>query len=38
MIGVGLLLVLSWMRVTTAKRGESESDWEFEDEEFDDED
>ena len=40
MISIGLLFVLSWMRVATAKQGESEleSDWEYEDEEFDDED
>ncbi|MAS57017.1 MAG: hypothetical protein CMA37_00195 [Euryarchaeota archaeon] len=40
MIFVGLLFVLSWMRVATAKQGESESEseWEYEDEEFDDED
>ena len=31
---IGLLFVLSWMRVATAKQGESELEWEF-DEEFD---
>ena len=31
---IGLLFVLSWMRVATAKQGESELEWEL-DEEFD---
>ena len=34
MICIGLLFVLSWMRVATAKQGESELEWEL-DEEFD---
>ena len=38
MICIGLLFLLSWMRVATAKQGESDLEWEFEDEEFEDED
>jgi hypothetical protein len=34
MICIGLLFVLSWMRVATARQGESELEWEL-DEEFD---
>ena len=37
MMFIGVLLVLSWLRVSTAKQGESELDLEFEDDEFDDE-
>jgi hypothetical protein len=36
MICIGLLFVLSWMRVATAKQGESDLEWEL-DEEFDEE-
>ena len=36
MMFIGVLLVLSWLRVSTAKQGESELDFEFEDDEFED--
>ncbi len=38
MICIGLLFVLSWMRVATAKQGESDLEFEFESDEFDYED
>lgn len=38
MLCIGVLFVLSWLRVATAKQGDSELDFEFDDEEFDDED
>ena len=36
MICVGLLYVLSWMRLATVNQGEDEIEWEYEDEEFED--
>ena len=36
MMFISVILVLSWLRVSTAKRGESELDFEFEDDEFED--
>ena len=38
MLCIGVLFTLSWLRVATAKQGDSELDFEFEDDEFDDED
>ena len=38
MLCIGVLFVLSWLRVATAKQGESDMDYEFDDDEFDDED
>ena len=38
MLCIGVLFVLSWLRVATAKQGESDLDYEFDDDEFDDED
>ena len=36
MICIGLLFILSWMRLATVKQGESDLEWEYEDEEFED--
>ena len=38
MLCIGVLFVLSWLRVATAKQGDSDLEFEFEDYEFDDED
>ena len=38
MICIGLLFTLSWLRVATAKQGESDLEFEFEDDDFDDAD
>ena len=38
MLCIGVLFVLSWLRAATAKQGESDLDYEFDDDEFDDED
>ena len=36
MLGVGIIFILSWMRIATVKRGDSDLEWELEDEEFED--
>ena len=35
MSGLGLLFILSWMRLATVSKGESEEDWELEEDEAD---
>ena len=34
MISLGVLFILSWMRLATVRQGESETDWEYEDEDL----
>ena len=36
MLGVGILFILSWMRLATVRRGDSDLEWDLEDEEFED--
>ena len=37
MLCAGILFLLSWMRAATAKHGQSDIEWDLEDEEFDEE-
>ena len=36
MLGVGLIFILSWMRLATVRQGDSELEWDLEEEEFED--